>query len=220
MSEYSETMATVVRGIHPLLKEAGFRKRRHTFNRSVEEGIVQVIRFQMAQKLPPGAEPIPPIRLDLYGLFTVNFGVAISEAWSLSRRGGQQMPDFMNDYDCEIRERLGQINGRTVDTWWPLSADSGRLVDEVGGAIGEHGLAWLDHRATRDSILDLFEAGGLRALPLPTALPIVMILHRRGALERAADVLRSYYEPVTHRGHRERVFEIAEELGITGLSEP
>ena len=220
MSEFAETMAAVVSEIHPLLKAVGFRKRRHTFNRSSEPGVTQVINFQMAQRLPPGAEPIPPVRLDLYGMFTVNFGIAIREAWDLSRRGGQRFPDFVNDYDCEIRERLGQIIGKQGDTWWPLSEDAHALAREVGTAIFDHGIEWLDRRGTRSSILELYDAGGLRALPLPTALPIVMILRHRGAMEQAAVMLRAYYEPVTHPGHRERVFEIAELLGITGLSPP
>ena len=109
-------MAAVVKAIHPRLKEARFRKRRHTFNRIAEAGVVQVVGFQMGQKLAPGARPIPPLRPNLHGLFTVNFGVAIEEAWLLRDRGQTgQFPGFLNDYDCEVRERLGQLLGEKKD---------------------------------------------------------------------------------------------------------
>jgi Domain of unknown function (DUF4304) len=33
--------------IHPSLKQAGFRKQRHTFNRETEPGLIQVVNVQM-----------------------------------------------------------------------------------------------------------------------------------------------------------------------------
>jgi hypothetical protein len=209
-------MAAIVKAIHPRLKDAGFRKRRHTFNRSAEPGVVQVVNFQMGQKLPPGTEPIPPIRLDLHGLFTVNFGVAIEEAWLLSRRQRDVVfPEFVNDYDCEIRERMGQILGRQEDTWWELRPDHDQLATEISEAVLEHGANWLESRATREKILDLWTAGGSKALPMPTALPIVMILRRRDRPDEAADALRSYYDTITQRAHKRYVHEVGSALGIS-----
>jgi hypothetical protein len=209
-------MAAIVKAVHPRLKEAGFRKRRHTFNRSAEPGVIQVINFQMGQKLPPGAEPIPPIRLDLYGLFTVNFGVAIEEAWVLSRRQREvTFPVFVNDYDCEIRERLGQLLGRKTDVWWELLPDYRQAAIEIGDAILEHGTNWLEYRANRDKILALWTAGGLQALPMPTALPIVMILRHQDRPDEAADALRSYYAGITQPAHKRYVHEVGHDLGIT-----
>ena len=40
-------MKEVVGELHPLLKERGFRKQRHTFNRECEAGLTQVVNFQM-----------------------------------------------------------------------------------------------------------------------------------------------------------------------------
>jgi Domain of unknown function (DUF4304) len=219
MSNFSTSMAAIVSRLHPRLKDAGFKKRRHTFNRSIEPGVVQVIGFQMGSKLPPGAEPIPPIRLDLHGQFTVNLGVAIKEAWELSRPK-LKFPVFLNDYDCEIRERLGQLIGRRTDTWWPLNGALDLVADEVGAAIVENALQWLEGRGTRAKILGLAQQAGLSGLPLPTALPIVMILRQEGREEEAADFLRTYYEPLTHARHRDYVYKVAEKLGIEGLSTP
>lgn len=215
MTTPAETMAEIVKAVHPRLKDAGFRKRRHTFNRSAEPGVVQVINFQMGQKLPPGAEPIPPIRLDLYGLFTVNFGVAVEEAWLHDRRQRDVVfPEFVNHYDCEIRERLGQILGRREDTWWALRPGQDQLAAEIGDAVLDDGAEWLEQRHTRDGILNLWAAGGLRALPMPTVLPIVMILRRLDRPDEAADALRSYYDTITHAAHKRHVHEVGDHLGI------
>ena len=220
MTATAETMGAIVQAIQPRLKEAGFRKRRHTFNRSTESGVVQVINFQMGQKIPPGAEPIPPIRLDLHGLFTVNFGVAVEEAWLLNRRQREAaFPEFVNDYDCEIRERLGQILGRQEDAWWELRPEHGQVAIEIGDAILEHGIDWLENRATREKILELWTAGGLKVLPMKTALPIVMILRRRDRPDEAATALRSYYQTITQPAHKRYVYEVGSDLGIS-LPEP
>ena len=146
MTSFADAMAAFVRTIHPDLKRAGFRKRRHTFNRSVEDGVVQVVNFQMGPKLPPGTEPIPRLRPDLHGLFTVNLGVAVHEAWQLERQRLEgwgpddsllppqapgSFPAFLNDYDCQIRVRLGELTHER-DTWWSLDEPVERLSEALG----------------------------------------------------------------------------------------
>ena len=46
-TEPAKAMASVVSTIAPLLKAAGFRKRRHGFNRAMSDSLVQVVNFQM-----------------------------------------------------------------------------------------------------------------------------------------------------------------------------
>ncbi len=219
MTEYADEMAKIVRQIHPELKTAGFRKRRHTFNRSVEDGVVQVVNFQMGPKEPPGAEPIPPFRLDLYGLFTVNLGVAVEEAWEQMAPSGEVFPGFLNDYDCQLRVRLGHFMDRAEDVWWSLDEPSS--ADRVSSVLLGPGLDWLSRRGTRAAILDLFQAGGREALPTPTDLPVVMILRRLERIDDADEVLRSYYDSCTNRpAHRRYVYELAQSLGLDGLTPP
>jgi hypothetical protein len=206
----AEAMAALVKGIHPRLKKAGFRKRRHTFNRSTEPGVVQVINLQMGQKLPPGTEPIPRLRPDLHGLFTVNLGVAIKEAWLLSRREQHaQFPTFLHDYDCDIRERLGRLLGEQQDVWWKLRRDRKKLATDIGDSILEQGTAWLETRGTREGILRIWDNSGLTALPTPTALPIVMILRHLNRPAQAEEILRSYYEGITLGPHKRYVHDVA-----------
>jgi len=180
-----------------------------------------VVGFQMGAKFPPGAEPIPRLRPDLYGRFTVNLGVAVREAWEQSMRFDKSFPAFVNDYDCQIRERLGQVLGERHDVWWPLDGEPADTAAVISEALTGLGLAWLTARGTRRAILEAWECGGLDALPTPTALPIVMILRHLDRPDDAADVLRSYYDTITdHRPHRRHVYEVARSLHIGGLPPP
>jgi hypothetical protein len=81
MSEtaFASAMRAVVREIHPMLKRAGFRKRRHTFNRETAPGLVHVVNFQMGPYEVGEHVEIPGLRENLYGKFTVNLGVFIRE---------------------------------------------------------------------------------------------------------------------------------------------
>jgi len=221
VSEYSDAMAEFVRRIHPELEDAGFRKRRHAFNRSAADGVVQVVSFQMGPKMPPGAGPILPWRPDLYGRFTVNLGVALREAWEQLEGRGHTFPAFNHDYDCQIRLRLGEILGADEDLWWPLDVPTPDLVNSVGAALTGPGLSWLKRRESREAILELWRDVGYRALPMPTALPIVMMLRHLDRRQEAAAVMRDYYDSRTdHPSHRRYIYDLAQKLNIEGLDPP
>ena len=67
MTEPAARMKEVVAHVAPLLRDRGFRKSRHTFNREPEPGLVQVLGFQMGQHHPPGTIELPDLRPNLYG---------------------------------------------------------------------------------------------------------------------------------------------------------
>ncbi len=88
-------MKDVVRVLVPMLRAAGFRKRRHSFNRTTTGSLTHVVDFQMGSFLPPSAHEVPPIRFNMYGKFTVNLGVFVP---SLNDRLGYlKRPGF---HDC------------------------------------------------------------------------------------------------------------------------
>ncbi len=80
-------MKQVVAEAAPLLKAAGFRKRRHNFNRMTEPGLVQVVNFWMGPFEPPGpgsekhraAREALGLRGEYYGTFTIRLGVYVPE---------------------------------------------------------------------------------------------------------------------------------------------
>ena len=194
-------MAALVKAIHPRLKDVGFRKRRHTFNRSTEPGIIQVINFQMGQR-------------SLQGQFTINFGIAIEEAWSLRRRDSAgQFPAFVSEYECEFRQRLSQLRGEQRDIWWDLSRQA-RASAEIGDVVLGEGTTWLEARATRENILAIWRTAGPVALPSSTPLPIVAILSHLNRSDEAAATLRGYYGEIAQVSHQWYAHDLGRPLGI------
>ncbi len=66
---YAATMKAVVAEPHPLLKRHGLRKRRHTFNRDPEDGLVQVVNCQIGSvrvgnpvEIRPAGKPVRQVR--------------------------------------------------------------------------------------------------------------------------------------------------------------
>ena len=105
MSTRSERMGAVVAAIAPDLKAAGFRKRRHLFNRSPDSDVVHVVDFQMPQyRVPPGM-PVPPGLVD--GSFRLNLGVYVDafvrESWE--RPTGR----WVSESYCQIQAGIGEF---------------------------------------------------------------------------------------------------------------
>ena len=157
----SSAMREVVAHVQPVLKAAGFRKRTHTFNRTVEPGLVQVLTYRMGPYDPPGLVEIPGLRENLYGLFSVHLGVFIEEAWRLDvgRFGPDGPPgakDWVNDYDCQLRRLIENLAGESVNFMWPLDDPS------VGPAMVEllHSdvFVWLNRFGSRAAILAALES--------------------------------------------------------------
>jgi hypothetical protein len=156
----SLAMKAVVAQVQPVLKAVGFRKRAHTFNRTVEPGLVQVVTYQMGPYDPPGLVEIPGMRENLYGLFSVHLGVFIDEAWRLDvgRFGPEGPPavkDWVNDYDCQLRRLIDNPAGESMNHMWPLDDPS------VGPAMVEllqsNAFVWFDRFGSRAAILAALE---------------------------------------------------------------
>lgn len=145
MSDYSETMKQIVNDVHPLLKDAGFRKRRNTFNRETEQGLIQVLDFQMGPYEPGPQYELPPIKVNLYGKFTVNLGIYIEEVHS--RLVGTRPASFIPEYWCEIRGRLPELMPEEEwpitekgAGWWSLDEPSEGTAVELRALITRYAL--------------------------------------------------------------------------------
>lgn len=146
-------MAEVVRHNAPFLKQIGFRKRRHCFNRRTDDDLVQVVSFLMAPKEPPAWTEIPGLRERRYGSFRLDFGVYVPEM----TRNGAPRGSWVNEYDCHVRITVGELNGaRGGDQWWPLDDSE---APEIGAhALRHHGLPWLSRFETHQAVIDALEA--------------------------------------------------------------
>jgi len=147
-------MTEIVKASQPSLKAAGYRKSGNRFNRTTEPGIVQVISFQMGAFNPPGTVEIPGLRPNLYGKFTVNLGVFLEAVMPYDKTPPPK--SFVNDYNCHIRRRIGELLDNPQDCWWPL--DPQTAVPAILALLGSRVSAWMDHFASWSTILSDLES--------------------------------------------------------------
>jgi Domain of unknown function (DUF4304) len=192
-------MSHVVAQVAPVLKAAGFRKRRQSFNRSTEPGLVQVLNFQMSAFGPPGpgAERNREVREAIglaapwYGRFTLNLGVWVGEMVIEER---EKRDDWINEYNCHLRKRIGSLLETREDVWWSLEDPDVAATGSLQ-AIRQAGLPWLDRIASRNGILAAYECLGRQEVGLPPAAPVqIAWLLRDRDRQRAETMLRTYLE--------------------------
>jgi hypothetical protein len=227
-------MKAVVAYVAPLMKEHRFKKRRHSFNRPTDDGLVHVLDFQMG-----AYEPIPP-ELGLaekegyietrtrifgsfsnYGTFTVNLGVYVPELEALmfALAGNPPPPTtFIPEHRCHVRQRLGHLVSDD-DMWWRLDlpvAELGLLMTEL---IRSHGIPFLDRFPERDAIFAQWEEDAALVPSLhPARLQLAVIAFHRGDETRARELLQAHYDETVlharHPGHQKYVERVAAYLGL------
>lgn len=200
------------------LKKMGYRKRRRTFNRNVDDGLVHVINFQMGSYPPANFVEIPNIRPNLYGKFTVNLGVFVPETHRLER--GKEIPDFIQEYDCEIRSRLGHLITPGDDIWWSLEHDHNTLCREMLRLIDDYALPYLSRFSTRQAIIWEWKRHG-RDIGLPPRgnLSIAIILASQGNMDKATKLIQKEYSGAQRTTYAEFVKIVAGKLGIMNIAE-
>lgn len=231
LTEASLAMNAVVAALQPVLKGVGFRKRSHTFNRTAEDGLVQVINFQMGPFDPPGTVEIPGLRPNLYGQFAVNLGVFVEDAWRLELgrfgpTGPPAVKSWVNEYECQLRRRLDNLDDAArTDRWRPV--DEPAVAAVVRGRLFDDGLVWLERFGSRARILAAVESGppddrSVTGVGPPRLLATRMRLGA-GEQQRAQELFgewvrycqdRASSEPRL-RGHLDYLTKFAAEVGLT-----
>jgi uncharacterized protein DUF4304 len=202
-------MRAIVASVAPALKTAGFRKRRHAFNREVGP-LTHVVSFQMGAFDPSAAGAGVPFRPNLYGRFTVNLGVFALELLRTAPRAG----DWVNDYDCQFRMRIGHLLSPAADTWWAL--DDPDVPRTVELAIEQLGLPWLDRLGSCDAIIAAFLAGERASIGTSpaAAVDVAQLLLAGGRRAEAEAVARDYLATDLAPTHRAHVTTLLGELGL------
>lgn len=221
MTAYAEAMKQIVQTVHPLLKEAGFRKRGSTFNRETEPGLVQVINFQMGPYEPGPQYEFPPIKVNLYGKFTINLGIFVAEIHE--RFTGQHAPNFVAEYYCEVRKRLPElmpehelpVTDKGVG-WWSLEEPSDGTAHEIHHLVPKYAVPFFESLRTRDAVIRWWlEEQDQSGFPPRAPLSIAVIEFERGRKDRAETLIRDYVAAgLKNPGHREFVEKIAESMGV------
>ncbi|QDT95258.1 DUF4304 domain-containing protein [Gimesia aquarii] len=121
----------VKRGLHPLLKAAGYKKRGRTFYHESDD-VIQVVNVQSSQGNTAELSK-----------FTINLGVF----FPLVREISQEPPlnGLPKEYHCTLRQRIGFLMPQHDDYWWvatPLS-DIDHLASEVAEAWDSYGEGWI-----------------------------------------------------------------------------
>lgn len=202
-----------------LLKPIGFRNRGRTFRRTCDGDLVQVVNLQAG---PYEIGPPPPkvfawLRPNLHGLFTINLGVHIPEAFDRMIEG---FAGTVHIQHCAVQTRLGNLV-RGKEIWWTLGRGLDRSIDAIRGGMIEHGIPFLDHYADRNVIIRDHVAMDTAGLLACGRLDAVMILCKRGERAAAQAVLKEHWRALKagppHPGHELVVHDLSRRLG---LSEP
>lgn len=138
-----EAQAPVTRA----LKSLGFKKIGNYYNRTVQDGLVQVVGFQSGQAVSI-----------FHGNFTVNLGVYVPCIAQIE--GNAATGRCITDAHCEIRSRLSEVANLGRDKWWPLDESASQSGEVIADALLSHGVPFLDLYASNAAIIDRFEHDG------------------------------------------------------------
>ena len=190
-------MAEVVRASAGILRHAGFKKRRHAFNRQTPAGLTHVVNFWQHPKEPPAWTEVPGLRERRYGTFRLDFGVYVPEM----TRSGNPRSEWVNEYNCDLRRTIGQLLREGGDWWWPLSDEHAEEVAK--SAIVEQGLPWLDQFPDHEAVLNGFRDAGPLDIGMSPAAPldVAQMLDALGKHDDARVVLAEYVNQPVHQSH-------------------
>jgi hypothetical protein len=179
------------------LKPLGFRRSGRTFNRQAPSGFVQVVNFQMGQYPVGDSYELPPMRINLYGKFTVNLGVYVPEVAELY--GPQPRGKVVQHYDCQLRARLGDFIAPRQDRWWPLDSDWVQSAPEVLRYLLGEGLGFLERFSTQKAISQNWVAYADRlGLAANARIVAAVLAHDSGSTTEARRLLKEQYERSLH----------------------
>lgn len=213
-TEFAKQLDIVQIAVTPMLKEHGFKKRGRTFNRLSPDGLTLVINFQMGAFDPPGTTYFPGLRENLYGYFTLNLGIYVPEV-ALYHLGGEAR-NFVQDYHCCIRARLGDLGPEMRDIWWRISS-SAEITSDLQGRLEKNGLPFLQSFETRERILRDWPDYYAQKTPgwgSPPNIISAIILVGQGHYDIARKLLEEQARDAHNPGHPEYVRDLASRLGI------
>jgi Domain of unknown function (DUF4304) len=212
-SDLVNQMDEIQAKLRPLLKDEGYRVRDRTLNRTTNDGLTQVINFQMGSFDPPGTTNIPGLCENLYGKFTVNLGVYVPEV--ALYHGGSEARSFVREYNCCIRTRLGTAEPKK-EFWWVVRADN-ELISDVTQQLVHQGLPFLERFNSRDRILSALRGLSENIFLSPPRIVCAIILAVRGDVDSSRVLLEAQSHETRNPKHPEYVRGLAQRLGLGNL---
>jgi hypothetical protein len=156
---------------------------------------------------------IPGIRESYYGKFWVNLGVFLPCVYQIER---QRPPsDFVQEYDCTIRQRLGTL-AFGEDKCFDLTDDTSALAKAVVDLLDRFGLRFLEQFQTYHDVLSYYDEHG--NLPFQNAdrasLEAAIIAFHTGNPTLSTSLFAKAHA-ANHRGFQQHVVEMAKRVGLT-----
>ncbi len=149
-------------------------------------------------------------------MFAVNLGVYVPE---VARYSGSPSKAWIQEYNCCVRVRLGELIGEGKEIWWHARAGDD-VISDVRRSIEDFAFPFLDRFATRDKILKEWagRAENMGASRPPRIVPAI-ILATRGENDRSRELLvEQARQAANNPGHKKYVAELAAKLGLGDLS--
>jgi hypothetical protein len=212
-STQSGKVDEVQAAVHEKLRGLGFRRHGRTFNRTTEDGLVHVVNLQMGAHDPPGTVHVPFLRENLWGRFTVNLGVYVPEV--ARHHGGGEAKKFVQEHQCCVRRRLGDLGPEGKDLWWRNDA-AAEVVPDLLARLERDGLPFLARFASRDAVLnELRRAANGFNLGGPPRVVMAIIHAERGETDAAGELLAEQAKETGDPRHAEYVRSLATRLRIS-----
>ena len=211
----SKVLDTIERAVYETVKSYGFKKHGRTLHRFVSKDISQIINFQLGQAYRGETH-----------LLCVNIGIRVPECMNRSFAVEENTKKYYHEYECNIRSRLGEIEGKK-ESCYDLRRPTDPIIADIIRQIHALVIPAFDVLNSRDAIL-------LRRRDYPRfdrihdhliLLEEAMIYGRRGELEKATEAFSLHYhrfgKGLTAQKNRRAIQvhlkyldELAAELGI------
>ena len=191
-SEISLKIDQIEADVYKLVKPQGFRKHGRTLHRFVGGDISQVISFQPGQAY-----------LNMTHLMTVNLGIRVPECFERAFTPSSQLKKYYHEHECNIRSRLGEIDGSEVKVF-DLRGEADEITAEIVRDVESKVLPVFDVLSSRNAIL-LHRRDYPRFDTLNNHLILLeeaMIYGRRGQTDTAKALFEQYYQDVLDRIHK------------------
>lgn len=201
----------IQKAVYPVLKPYGFKKHGRTFHRFVSGDISQVINFQLGQA-----------HMGQTHLLYVNVGIRVPECMLRSFEPEAELKKYYHEYDCNIRSRLGTVEGKKESCYsffMYLDMVEADIIRQIRDVV----LPAFEELNSREAILekrraypnmDVFN----RQLIL---LEESMIYGRWGQIEKASELFNQHYADAMAsgkqhiiNGHCRCLRELAQKLNI------
>lgn len=201
----SDVLDEIVNAVYEELKPLGFHKYGRTLHRFVSGDISQVIDFQLGET-----------RHRENHLLYVNVGIRVPECQEHSFAAELEQKKYYHEYECNIRSRLGEVEGRE-EACYDLRKSAEKIQADILRQINEVVLPAFDVLDSRDGILlhrreyPNFDTFNDHLILLEEA----MIYGRRGDRDKAAELFRQHYvQSRENRNHQDYLRRLAQELNI------